>query len=245
MHDPSCHYAFLPTREVFPSVVGETRPIEHGIVTNWDAMENLWQHTFHNKLRLDPKEHHILLTEAPLNPKVNREKMTEIMFEKFHPPAIYVANQAVLSLFASGRTTGIVLDSGHSVTHSVPIYEGYALPYASISLHMAGQILTDFLTTIFAERGYHFTTAREKEMVKKLKEKLCYVALDYRNEKGTDTAYELPDGKVIHVGNEKFRCPEALFLNFQNEGIGCPEGFRGIHRSLVHPSINRCYFELR
>ena len=100
MYDPSCHYVLLPTREVFPSVVGETRPIQHGIVSNWDAMENLWQHTFHNKLRLDPKEHPILLTEAPLNPKVNREKMTEIMFEKFHPPAIYVANQAVLSLFA-------------------------------------------------------------------------------------------------------------------------------------------------
>ena len=139
MYDPSCDYVLLPTREVFPSVVGEIQPIQHGIVTNWDAMENLWQHTFHNKLRLDPGERPILLTEAPLNPKVNREKMTEIMFEKFHPPAIYVANQAVLSLFASGRTTGIVLDSGHSVTHSVPIYEGYALPYASISLHMAGK----------------------------------------------------------------------------------------------------------
>ena len=184
-------------------------------------------------------------SEAPLTPKANREKMTEVMFEKFQPPDIYVANQAVLSLFASGRTTGIVLDSGHSVTHSVPVYEGYALPYASLSLDMAGQNLTDFLTTILNERGPHFIGDREKEMVTELKEKLCYVALDCRNEKKTDTAYQLPDGTVIHVGKEKFRCPEALFLNFRNEDTGCPEGFRGIHKSLVHPSINRCYFEIR
>ena len=245
MIDPCCDYVFLHTREVFPSVVGETRPIEHGIVTNWDAMENIWHQTFYSKLRLDPRELPILLTEAPLTPKANREKMTEVMFEKFQPPAIYVANQAVLSLFASGRTTGIVLDSGHSVTHSVPVYEGYALPYASLSLDMAGQNLTDFLTTILNERGPHFIGDREKEMVTELKEKLCYVALDCRNEKKTDTAYQLPDGTVIHVGKEKFRCPEALFLNFRNEDTGCPEGFRGIHKSLVHPSINRCYFEIR
>ena len=230
---------------MFPSVVGETRAIEHGFVTNWDAMEKIWHQTFYNKLHLDPREHPILLTEAPLNPKANREKMTEIMFEKFQPPAMYVANQAVLSFFASGRTTGIVLDSGHSVTHSVPLYDGYALPYASLSLDMGGQHLTDFLTTILAERGYHFTTTREKEMLVELKEKLCYVAIDFGNEKQTESAYELPDGTIIHVGNERFRCPEALFLNFQNKITGCPEGFRGVHESLVHPSISRCDFELR
>jgi actin-related protein len=99
-------------------------PMKDGVVTNWDDMEKIWHHTFYNELRAKPEEQPVLLTEAPLSAKADREKMTQITFESFNTPAMYVANQAVLSLYAFGLTTGIVLDSGEGVSHAVPVFEG-------------------------------------------------------------------------------------------------------------------------
>jgi len=263
-------------RAVFPSIVGRPRhkgvmvgmgqkdayvgdeaqskrgiltlkyPIEHGIVTNWDDMEKIWHHTFYNELRVAPEEHPVLLTEAPLNPKANREKMTQIMFETFNTPAMYVAIQAVLSLYASGRTTGIVLDSGDGVTHCIPIYDGILQESAIGRINIAGRHVTNYLIKLLLIRGYAFNSSADFETVRDIKEKFCFVSgeldLDRRITRET-TAYEeeysLPDNTLIRIGKERFEAPEMLFTPGL-AGIEC----KGTGE-LVFDAINSCPIDTR
>jgi len=221
-------------------------PIAHGVVEDWDDMEKIWDHTFTNELRVAQEEHNVMLTEAPLNAKNNREKMTQVMFETFNVPGLYVAIQAVLSLYSAGKFTGIVCDSGDGVTHLVPIFDGYALPHSILRINLAGRDLTDYLLKILSERGYHLTSSAEREIIKDVKEKTCYVALDFEEEmaaakSGTskEMTYEMPDGSVITVGTERFRCPEVLF---KPSLIG--KEFGGIHDQ-TYQSINKSDVDVR
>lgn len=193
-------------------------PVEHGVINDWPAMERIWHYTFFNDLRVDPSQHPILLTEAPLNPRSNRETMAKIMFEQFNVPAMYVSMQAVLSLYASGRTTGCVIDIGDGVSHIVPIFEGFALNHAIQRVDLAGRDITTYLQRLLRQKGYPFITSAEKEIVRDIKEKLCYVAVDPEKEmllskriNGMKREYMLPDGELIRVGIERFMAPECLF----------------------------------
>ncbi|XP_054857754.1 uncharacterized protein LOC129344869 [Eublepharis macularius] len=219
-------------------------PIHHGIVTSWDDMERIWRHVYDCELRIKPSDRPVLLTEAPLNPLRNRERMTEIMFESFKVPAMYVAVQATLALYASARTTGIVMDSGDGVTHTVPIYEGYCLPHAVSRLDIAGRDITEYFMRLLLESGHSFVSTAEREIVKDIKEKLCYVALDPVQEMRAKmnellSEYKLPDGNVIKIGSQLFRAPEALFVP-ANIGVEAP----GVHK-MIFNSIMKCDIDVR
>lgn len=214
-------------------------PVEKGIIENWDDMEKIWEHCFTNELRCTPADHNVMLTEAPLNPKENREKMAEIMFGTFQVKGLYVAIQAVLSLYSAGKFTGIVCDSGDGVSHFVPIYDGYALPHSILRLDLAGREVTRHFVKLLTEVGRSFTTSAEFEIAKAIKEKLCYVALDFEEEKKNykPEKYELPDGNVIEVKDQMFRGPECLF---QPQMVGKEgEGFGGLcYQSIMKSDID-------
>ncbi|KAL3875061.1 hypothetical protein ACJMK2_037999 [Sinanodonta woodiana] len=221
-------------------------PIERGIVTDWGDMERIWHHTLYNELKVAPEEHPLMLTEAPLNPKSNREKMIQVIFEKFNTPAFYVAIPAVLSLYESGRLAGIVFDSGDGVSHVVSISEGHAHPCAIDRINLAGTDLSAYLKRILDERGYSFSESSELQIIREIKERLCYCALDFDKEMSSaasnssvEKSYELPDGGVITIGNERFRCPEVLF---QPSLIGMESS--GIHE-LVHNSVMKSDIDVR
>eukprot|EP01054_Gregarina_sp_Poly1_P004850 Gregarina_sp_Poly_1__4849@NODE_2581_length_1949_cov_337_827843_g1621_i1_p1_GENE_NODE_2581_length_1949_cov_337_827843_g1621_i1NODE_2581_length_1949_cov_337_827843_g1621_i1_p1_ORF_typecomplete_len395_score43_61Actin/PF00022_19/5_2e122MreB_Mbl/PF06723_13/0_0067BcrAD_BadFG/PF01869_20/98BcrAD_BadFG/PF01869_20/4_2_NODE_2581_length_1949_cov_337_827843_g1621_i1651249 len=227
-------------------------PIVGGGITNWDELEALWRHIFFAELQINPENHPILLTEASLNPKSNREKMVQIIFEQFSSPSTYVCNQAALSLYASGRNVGTVIQSGDGVSHIVPIYEGFEVLGAIHRVGIAGKDLTEFLQKLLERKGYRlptsvtFTAPDPKEIIRDMKEQLCSIALDYKEElnwrDGTNEAhkaYFLPDGGRISVGRERFQCPEALFQpNFLGQET------QGIHQSTFH-SVMRCDVDIR
>ncbi|KAK6480625.1 actin-3-like [Huso huso] len=218
--------------------VVKKKPITHGIVTDWDALEKLWHHTFYWELRICPEEHGILVTDAPLSPTTNREKMAELLFEEFRVPAMYVAHQSLLSVYSYGRTTGLVVESGSGATYVSPIHNGYSMPHATFRLDLAGRALTEYLGKLMADAGNRFSS-QEKPVVREIKKQCCYISQDYEaelrsEERGYLMDYVLPDGHAITLGSERFRCPEILFCP---STLGVSEA--GIHVMTMN-SLQKC-----
>jgi len=169
-------------------ILNLTYPVAAGVVESWEDMEKVWHHTFYNDLMVSPDEiKGVVITEAPRQPKANREKMVQIMFETFEVQNIYIANQAVMSLYNVGRTTGLVVDSGDGVTHTVPCFEGFSLPHAVERMPIAGREITRYTQKLLYDIGHRFTSHAELEIVREIKEKVCYVAQDYLAERANCT----------------------------------------------------------
>ncbi|KAL3811059.1 hypothetical protein ACHAXA_004570 [Cyclostephanos tholiformis] len=210
----------------------------------------------YSKSNLNAKfdEHPVLLTEPPHNPTSHRERLAEIFFETFRSPALFLAPPAVLGLYASGRTTGVVLDVGEGVTHCIPVYEGYALPHSIVRSDLAGIDVTDRLRLLLRRGGMAFSTTAESDFCSVMKEEVCYVTnvpsghegdffIDERTTGAGDdpskAKYQLPDGQVIDLSYERHRSSEVLF---QPSLIGSEE--RPIHDVLL-TSILQSDMDLR
>jgi centractin len=191
-------------------------PMEHGNVMDWPGMERIWSHVY-TKLSIMPEEHNVLLTETPYTPLKMKELAVEAFFETHNVPGICFALQPVLALYASGNKTGVVLDSGDGCTHAVPIYEGYAVSHAMTRIDLGGRDITEHLRYHLRKGGNSFTTSSEFEIVRTMKEQMCYAAYAAGKEEDIQKAgfdrvnFKLPDGQLLSVGPERFRAPEVLF----------------------------------
>ncbi|TKA33745.1 Actin-related protein 3 [Salinomyces thailandicus] len=203
-------------------------PIRHGQIENWDHMERFWSNSIFKYLRVEPEDHHFLLTEPPLNPPENRENTAEIMFESFNCAGLYIAVQAVLALAASWTSskvqdrslTGTVIDSGEGVTHVIPVAEGYVIGSSIKSIPIAGRDITYFVQSLLRDRGEPDSSLRTAE---RIKEEFCYVCPDVvkefsrfdREPEDRFKKYDVrqPGGRsvTVDVGYERFLAPEIFF----------------------------------
>jgi len=194
-------------------------PIEHGVVTDWVAMEAVWREAL-GALGLDGcvgnNTDGVLMTEAPLNPLKNRHRAAQVWFETFETPALFVCTAAVLALYGTGRVTGLAVDCGHGVSTVAAMFDGYTIPHATQRQNLGGHHLTDLLAQMVMERGHLFATLGEKVAVQQMKHDHCFVSLDYTNEHSNFSNNDrcevtLPDGSKIRLGPQRIRCPELLF----------------------------------
>ncbi|XP_043307523.1 actin-like [Cervus canadensis] len=189
---------------VFPTILGKLR-------------HEIWHYSFYQVLHVAPEQHPLLMTEPPLSSMSSKERLSQILFETFGVPALYLANQGVLSLYASGHTAGMTIESGEGMTYFVPIVDGCPLHQSTFHMDIAGQDLTLYLLRLLSESGHSLVSTADRECVRDLKEKNCFVALDFEKEKAeaNSPSYpqkcQLPDGQEIDLGKERFFCPEALF----------------------------------
>ncbi|KAH3759865.1 actin, cytoplasmic 2 [Pelomyxa schiedti] len=216
-------------------------PVERGIVTNWDDMECMWRDTLCHQLEVTPAAHPVIVTEPILNPPSNRQRTAQIMFESIGIPSMYVSLSALLAVWATGELTGLSINVGGGVTQILPVSGGHFSLSRAKRLDFGGRDLTDYLVNFMNRGGSNITSVAEKAVIRDLKEKLCYVALDFGDEMkkaespvSIEQQYEMPDGRIVTLGPERFKCPEFLF---QPELLGMDSP--GLH-TLTHNAIKAC-----
>jgi len=181
----------------------------------WDKATLLWDYLFTEALGVKPDQHPVLLTETPDMTKAGKLEMMEIFFEFFKVPSLYIANPCLMSLFATGSLTGCVVDVGNRL-QILPVVEGFPIDIASYQLTKGVGDLTDHMARTLRDKGLRICTAYDMDNVRRLKESLCYIALDYqaelnKPEQDVVATYKLDNGQEVSIGSERFSIPEAIF----------------------------------
>eukprot|EP00761_Pharyngomonas_kirbyi_P000404 gb/GECH01000404.1/.p1 GENE.gb/GECH01000404.1/~~gb/GECH01000404.1/.p1 ORF type:complete len:368 (+),score=100.49 gb/GECH01000404.1/:1-1104(+) len=215
-------------------------PVNRDGIQDWDAMTQYFNYIFYNRLEVNPDEHPVLLVEPILNSKSNRERITKMMFEYFDVPAMFLSTNAVLSLYATGKTSGVAVDSGVDVTQVMPVTEGYPQHHAVMSLNYGGNQLTQYMLKLIKNRDIAMAQDEDRAigLAKELKEKLCQVRKDpqtQETESPEKKTFELPDGQTLDISEERFSCPEAIFNPDQHLNLDC----LGLSEAIFH-AINKC-----
>lgn len=217
------------------------RPIENGIIENFEDMEKLWEYTFFEKLDANPMRHPLILTEPPYNPKPNRERVAEMMFESFGVPSLNISIQGVLALLGHGRTSGVVLSSGEGVTSTIPIFDGFGLPHCINRMDTAGKDLNIILGKLLAKNGLSLVKSTEKNETQNIKEQHCYVSQDPSEENAEAVEHTLPDGRKVTLKDERWQATEGLFNpaagGLESENMGCA--------SMVWDTVAKCELDTR
>lgn len=189
-------------------------PIEKGIIQDWISFEKIIDYVFYN-LRVDPGLVNVLFAVHPLFPHGDLEKLFDMFLEHYNCLAFYPVLDSMLTLYSGGFQTGLVIEIGDSLTRIVPIYKGYKLDHAIKILDIGGRTLTRYMEKILGERGYSADSSIRRELVRALKEKACFVSLDYKEDlkryEQYEKPYSLPDGSTLFLNKERFEVPELLF----------------------------------
>lgn len=212
-------------------------PIDHGVVQNFDHIEKLLDHIFTKELYVRPEDHPVLITQPPKNPQRDKEKFAELLFDKFNVPALYEEVHSVLTFYSSGRSTGVIVESGHGVTTAVPILSGYAISEAILRLDVGGGDIDQYLAKLLNEKDISNNITPEE--ARKIKEKLCVVP-ELEKDMDDEESYMLPDGRTITLGKERFQATSPMFEPALVEQYDC----FGIHE-MIFQSIFKCGFDLR
>lgn len=219
------------------------RPVRRGLVVDWEALEASLHYNTIASLNVSCEEHPMLITESPDCPRMDREKLCQMLFEVFNVPALSIGNTSVLALYATGRSTGLVIDSGASKTHIGPVWEGYSYQHFLQRVDFGGDDVTAELQKKLRSEGYPFSTSKDRSFVDAIKEELCYVASNAQKEqdyckesRSLERMFALPDGQEIYMNENRFMIPEMLF---SPTALHCPVATVGWHQ-LIQQSVEMC-----